>query len=442
MGFKDISIKRKFTILTTVVGIFMLFISCFGYINTSDTLEESVNNEVVVTLEKAALDMDGWLGQRISIAQAESSLMSSFKGDYAKIKDRNNMSLASHDKDVVDMGIGLEDGTFTSYVLGLTKLDPRTRGWYNNMKSSSEAFNITEPYVDSNTHQTLVSIITPIKSDGSFIGAVCEDIALDILETHVKKILYHGEGTAFFMDHSGNIIATASPDLPNGSNLKDAIDNQAHFNQVMSTPSGTFTCTIKDVEMVFGYATIPSSNWIIGFTVPVDTVFATLQSIRIIFAIITILGLAIVLAFCMRFSSSMTTPILELEDHAKQLSEGNLRLKDIDVNSADEIGSLTQAFNVMSNNLRKLINKMATTAEQVAASLCDTEDNEGLVLCWNFNADEGSTIANNGSAAGYDLDFTKALAAGQNDYVKATDIAGAWTDVNDVEGLAPVCAAE
>ena len=82
------------------------------------------------------------------------------------------------------------------------------------------------------------------------------------------------------------------------------------------------------------------------------------------------------------------------------------------------------------------------TAEQVAASLCDTEDNEGLVLCWNFNADEGSTIANNGSAAGYDLDFTKALAAGQNDYVKATDIAGAWTDVNDVEGLAPVCAAE
>lgn len=83
----------------------------------------------------------------------------------------------------------------------------------------------------------------------------------------------------------------------------------------------------------------------------------------------------------------------------------------------------------------------ALSAEQVAGSLCDVEDNTGLALCWNWNADEGATIANAGSAAGYDLDFTTALAGGQQSYVKAEDIAATWTDVTEVEGLAPVCPA-
>jgi len=83
----------------------------------------------------------------------------------------------------------------------------------------------------------------------------------------------------------------------------------------------------------------------------------------------------------------------------------------------------------------------ALSAEQVAATLCDVEDKDGLAVCWNWNLDEGHVVANQGSkGAAYDLDFTKALAGGQQTYVKATDIEGAWTDVNDVEGLAPVCA--
>ena len=323
--------------------------------------------------------------------------MSSFNGDYAKIKERGNMSLASHDKDVVDIGVGLEDGTFTSYALGLTKLDPRGRDWYKNMKASSATFTITDPYIDSNTKQKLVSIVTPIKNNNSFIGAVCEDIALDILEQKVKNIQYHGAGAATFMDHNGNIIATATPDLQGVSNLKEVVDTQEHYNQIMTTPSGVFVCDVQGTDFVFGYATIPSTNWVIGFTVPVDSVFGSLHYIRMVFAAITIIGLAVILAFCMKFSSSMTEPILELENHARELSQGNLTMKNIIVDSTDEIGSLTQAFNTMSNNLRKLINKMATTSEQVAAS------SEELTASAHQSADAAVHVAETVSQVGGDI---------------------------------------
>ena len=83
----------------------------------------------------------------------------------------------------------------------------------------------------------------------------------------------------------------------------------------------------------------------------------------------------------------------------------------------------------------------ALSAEEVAASLCEVDPaSEGLQIFWAWNLDGGTTVKNLGSAQGYDLDFTKALAGGQQNYVQATDVEAAWTDVNDVEGLAPVCA--
>lgn len=368
MGLKDISIRNKFILLTAVVGIFMVLISCFGYYSASNMLSESSDSEVVTTVEKGAKDMDAWFAGPIAIAQSEAILMSSFNGDYARMKLKDNMSLLNADKNIVDVGVGLEDGTFNSYKLGLTSLDPRERGWYQAIKSSGGSLHITSAYEDANTHQQLVSIVTPVKNNGTFIGAICEDIALDVLEEKIQGIKYHGEGTATFMDHDGNIIASVSPNLQGVKNFRDVIDTQEHFNEVMNNKSGVFVCEVNGTELVFGYATMKTTNWIVGFSIPVDTVFASLHSMRLAFIIMTVVGLILVLLFCKQFASSMTGPIIALEDHAKQLSEGNLKVQNILVDSNDEIGSLTNAFNIMSNSLRKLIQKMATTAEQVAAS--------------------------------------------------------------------------
>ena len=370
MGLKDLSIKRKFTVLTVVVGIFMLLISVFGYITAADNLRESVDSEVVVTIEKEATEIDSWFASKVAIALAESNLMTTFNNDYTKMKDQNHMSIGSHDKDILDVGVGLEDGTFTSYKLGLTSLDPRTRGWYTNMKSSSDMYMMTAPYVDNNTKQQVVSIVTPVKASGQFAGAICTDLSLDVLSEQVKKINYHGQGSATFMDAEGNIIATASPTLEGVKNLKDVIDTPEHFNQILTTDAGTFTCLAGDgeTEVVFAFATIPTTKWIVGFTVAEAVVFESLQNIKLIFAGITVAGLVIILLFCLKFAASISGPIVELEDHAKKLADGNLRLENIPVESNDEIGSLTNAFNVMSKNLQNLINKMASTSEQVAAS--------------------------------------------------------------------------
>ena len=397
MGFKDISIKKKFIILTGVVAIFMLIISFVGYFNTSQELNKSLTEEVTIMMEKEAADMDGWLSQRIALAQAQATLMSNFNGDMARMKAKENMSLATYDKYIVDMGIGLEDGTFTSYSLGLTKLDPRTRSWYTNMKSSSSSYNITDPYVDSNTNQTLVSLIAPIKNGGSFIGAVCADIGLDILSEKAEGVKYRGVGAATFLDAEGNVIATSSPNVKNVTNFKDIIDTPEHMNQILTTNEGNFVFKYNGQDYVLGFATIPSTNWIVGITIPYDAVFGVLSRIKIMFAVITIICVVIITLFCIKISNAMTEPILQLESHAKQLSQGNLRVNDINVEGTDEIASLTHAFNTMSNNLRKLIQKMLTTSEQLAAA------SEQLTASSTQSANTSVQIAETVSEVGGDI---------------------------------------
>ena len=368
MGFSDISIKNKFIILTGVVTIFMLVISFVGYYMASKELKESISEEVTSTMQYAAADMDSWLSRRIGVAQAQASLYSNFNGDFARIKAKDTMSLATYDKTIIDMGVGLEDGTFTSYANGLTSLDPRQRPWYLSVKDTGKEFFVTSPYEDLNTHQVLVSIIAPVKNGNAYVGSVCEDIGLDILAEKAGEIKYRGTGYASFMDAEGAIIATSDPELNGVANVTDIIDTQENIDQLLTTDAGNYVCNVGGTEYVFGYAKIKSTGWIVGLAIPYDTVFGALASIRNTFAIITIVCLLIITLFCTKISNAMTRPILQLEEHAKQLSQGNLRVNDINVEGTDEIGSLTQAFNTMSNNLRNLINKMLTTSEQLAAS--------------------------------------------------------------------------
>ncbi len=396
MGFRDISIKTKFIILTGVVAIFMLGISFTGYYMTAKELNESINEEVTLTMKYSASDMDAWMARRIGVAQAQASLYSNFNGDYARIKAKDTMSTATYDNTIIDMGVGLEDGTFTSYKSGLTSLDPRQRPWYLSVKNNGKEFFVTSPYEDLNTHQILVSIVTPITNGNAYVGSVCGDIGLDILTKKAAEIKYRGQGYATFMDNEGVIIATTDPAIKDAANIKDIMDAE-HFNQMSTTDSGNFTLKVNGDDYIFGYATLPSTGWIVGLVIPHDAVFGVLGSIRMTFVIITIVCLIVVTLFCIQVSNSITGPVLQLENHAKQLAQGNLKMPDIEVGGTDEIGSLTSAFNTMSNNLRKLIQKMLATSEQLAAA------SEQLTASSTQSANTSVQVAETVSEVGGDI---------------------------------------
>ena len=362
-------IKKKFQILAMGVGILLAVVSMIGFIISDSNLQSSVEAELTAVVSNESAELDGWFKEKATSATYAANLMSSFKGDKARIESIDSLSLISSDKDILDLNIGTEDDYFASFYGGnmTGKLIPKQRPWYNDAKNAGKTV-FTEPYVDKNTGKLVVSVVSPFNGTSGFYGALCTDIALDIVSERAKAAKYRGEtGQGIVIDTAGNILGTAGNEEIM-SDIRKVKGIGEHFDEMLKNDTGFFLYENDEGKQVFGYKKMPCNGWVFGLSVPYDYVYAPITNLKIAFGILTVVGFLIVVAMCLKFADTITTPIVALKDHADQLAHGNLRLKDIVKTSNDEIGSLVTAFNTMRAHLAKLISSMATTAEQVAAS--------------------------------------------------------------------------
>ncbi|MDY6269330.1 MAG: methyl-accepting chemotaxis protein [Selenomonadaceae bacterium] len=166
---------------------------------------------------------------------------------------------------------------------------------------------------------------------------------------------------------TGKVVASKDPALQD-KDVKDLAGFDAKFTDMVKNGQGMMTEDLDGEKTVLTYATIDGTNWIMVMAVPESVVYSELTKMKIAFAIVTLIGLALILVICQLFARRITEPIVVLKGHAEMLAEGDLRVEDCAVDSNDELGELAHAFDTMAKNLRKLIENVSNTADQVAAA--------------------------------------------------------------------------
>jgi methyl-accepting chemotaxis protein len=68
------------------------------------------------------------------------------------------------------------------------------------------------------------------------------------------------------------------------------------------------------------------------------------------------------------YTSKITNPIKQLSENANRIANGDLTVEMRSIASKDEVGQLNEAFILMAANLRKIIEHLTTSSEQVASS--------------------------------------------------------------------------
>ena len=369
MGLKDLGIRQKFFALAGLIGLIMAVVSCAGYYTAYTNLSESVTKEMMATVETQGQSLDGWVKSKSQAAVSTANMLEALDANSGMQSMHEMTFAANNDKEVLDMTNGSETGTFMSWSDGdhTGELDPKTRPWYQDAKKEGKLI-YTEAYQDALNGKLIFSAVAPYNDkSGAFKGAVCEDISLDVLADRVKELKYRGEGKGIIIEKEGKILAStndseAFTEISSHAVLKD------HFKEMVTNGSGFFEVEADGEDEVFAYTTVPSTGWVVGISVPTSYVFSQLTALKITYGILTIVGILIIVLVSLLFSKRITTAIIGLREHADELAKGNLRVDDLAVESADELGVLAQAFNTMSHNIRSLIKKMAATSEQVAAS--------------------------------------------------------------------------
>lgn len=103
---------------------------------------------------------------------------------------------------------GYEDGnTYTATGWDTTDYDPRTRPWYELAKKNPDQLNWTNPYIDFNTGELVITAAKAIHdASGNFIGVTGADVLLTDLQNLIGKYAIGKTGYVFASDNEGIVL--------------------------------------------------------------------------------------------------------------------------------------------------------------------------------------------------------------------------------------------
>ncbi|MCL2176306.1 MAG: methyl-accepting chemotaxis protein, partial [Treponema sp.] len=157
-----------------------------------------------------------------------------------------------------------------------------------------------------------------------------------------------------------------------------------------------------------------NSKWSYAIAVPVKTIMAGVNHMILSVVIITVLVLTGVCFAAFFLARSISKPIIRVTDTLKDISEGEGDLtRSIDINSKDEIGSLSHYFNMTLQKIKHLViiikneaghlqeigNDLSTNMNQTAAAINEITANiqsiKGRVMNQNASVTQANAAIEN-----------------------------------------------
>lgn len=307
--------------------------------------------------------------------------------------------ICKNDANIKSIYMGTQNGLHRRYPWTSkhkTNYDPRIRSWYKKAVTENQK-GWTDLYISASDEILMVTCYKPVyMQENKLIGVVGADVTLDALNKEIINKQIGDLGYAFLLDKNGKVIANKNmskgdlrwdEELETQNMLQSSNKELSEIAYKMTQgQSGIGPCTMEDEEKFIAYAPIESTGWSIGIVMPVKEIIEpavnTCQKITALTkkaeehidieareTIITLIAifiaiLIIVTLTSIKLAKSITKPILQLDQGAKILGEGNLDYK-LDIKTGDELEELSDTFNKMTNDLKTYIEDLRkTTAEK------------------------------------------------------------------------------
>lgn len=223
------------------------------------------------------------------------------------------------------------DGT----IFDRTQVDYSTRSWYKYVMEKQDTIT-TEVYTGANTDDLMVTVASPVFSNGDLVGIVGIDLNMGSLTQKLSSVTVGTSGYITLYDSSNQIvyhpddsvINTNAVDANYSDNMLNAIVNKENMAATLYTRSGT--------EYYGSTSSVASIGYTILGVMPVSEYTAHTSAILRIL-LIGMIGCAILLtAICVFIALSITRPLKHLNVAVGKLAEGELDVA-VDTHGRDEV---------------------------------------------------------------------------------------------------------
>ncbi|WP_309221590.1 methyl-accepting chemotaxis protein [Shewanella sp. BC20] len=238
--------------------------------------------------------------------------------------------------------------------------NPRVRPWYTDAKQSDKLI-ITAPYADSASGEILVSIATPVKDKGAFIGAIFYDVSLAGLAKLVNEVELFNAGYVFIISGDGTTIA--HPDAKrNGLPMSDFLPNI----KVMERPQKV---TLDGKNYTLGFSRVSGEDWYVGVILDEAIAYAAVTNLRNSSIFYSVVALIISITVLLFLITSLMRPLQTLNNAIQDVASGEGDLtKRLNTKTDAEFSSLAIGFNTFTNNLQQLIIESKSIGQEIHKS--------------------------------------------------------------------------
>jgi len=267
--------------------------------------------------------------------------------------------------------------------------DPRERGWYI---AAVEAGTLTwtDVFIDNSGRGLGITCAKPFFDvDGRLYGVAGAGMLLDTLKDIILEAQQGETGYAFIANERGDMIISDMMRIVDNEivsqNLSEFLPGDVTA-RILGGETGIEYVVIEETEYFIAYSPLHTLPWSLSVVMSVDEVISpalesenniinlTYEAVsgidRIIvitlgiFAIALILTLAGIAFLAQRMAKGLAKPVIELNNGAGIIGAGDLDYR-LNVKTGDEIEALSDAFNVMIDNIKTI----TAQQERISAEL-------------------------------------------------------------------------
>lgn len=260
---------------------------------------------------------------------------------------------------------------YNSYIDGIAVYDAKNQEIFSeNIKVNNEMDLLVqqEGYSDifiNDSGEAEVIYRVPVNNNGETRGMLYAQINLSVLSRISDDSNLVEDSFAFIVNSQGQVIGHPDSNLVEN---KENVSNISVVAEVIDGNQGSGEYTYQGEEKFASFTPIERTGWGLIVQLPRDQVFTGLLDQLIASSTVIILSLLVALIITYFAAGYVTKPILNAVEFAKNIAAGNLKIEELEAKSADEIGDLSRALNLMQENLRSTMIEIGEMSQDIASS--------------------------------------------------------------------------
>ncbi len=315
------------------------------------------------------------------------------------IADANGDPYSVHKKDIAYEAVVYPNEEKTGYVFEKHEdaFDNYEKEYYMQIKNTGGPY-IMDPYVYNlmGKNIMMISIISPIwNAEGEFFGVAGVDVGLDNMQERLLVSTDYKSAHLVALAEDGTILVDSADDTKVGQSASNiGYDTMVEdANKIRSMSEGeyvnsrfiikngkNFSTGKKGVSVAIPLTIEGKTKWTLHLTVNSSEFYgAIIEGAGKLTFMVALLGI-ILLTLVNRIIKRSLNPIQVITDGAAKLEAGDLKIH-IDIQSDDELGRLSQAFNHISSTINNYVNDISEQLSQMA------DNNMDITITQNYIGD-------------------------------------------------------